>query len=141
MANGDYLGADVGVLEGGSNIAQNLGGSVLGAGMTLGATPAGVPLMIAGGALSILGTIGNIIAGDKRADIAEGSAYERSLTHTGALNRRYAQGGLGKIMQAEPLNYLKKQRSMQKVRTCRHMILSILLRRCRSMEQVPASLH
>ena len=93
MANGDYLGADVGVLEGRSNIAQNLGGSVFGAGMTLGATPAGVPLMLTGGVLSILGTIGNILAGDKRADIAEGSAYERSLTHTGALNRRYAQGG------------------------------------------------
>ena len=93
MANGDYLGADVGVLEGRSNIAQNLGGSVLGAGMTLGATPAGAPLMLTGGVLSILGTIGNILAGDKRADIAEGSAYERSLTHTGALNRRYAQGG------------------------------------------------
>ena len=93
MANGDYLGADVGVLEGKSNIAQGVGNAVIGAGMTLGATPAGVPLMIAGGALSILGTIGNIIAGDKRADIAEGAAYEKSLVHTGALNRRYAQGG------------------------------------------------
>ena len=93
MANGDYLGADVGVLEGKSNIAQGVGNAVIGAGMTLGATPAGVPLMLTGGVLSILGTIGNILAGDKRADIAEGSAYERSLTHTGALNRRYAQGG------------------------------------------------
>lgn len=93
MANGDYLGADVGVLEGASNIAQNVGNSVFGAGMMLGATPAGWITMGAGGLISILGTVGNIISGDKKADIAEGSAYERSLVHTGALNRRYAQGG------------------------------------------------
>ena len=93
MANGDYLGADVGVLEGASNIAQNVGNSVFGAGMMLGATPAGWITMGAGGLISILGTIGNIISGDKKADIAEGAAYERSLVHTGALNRRYAQGG------------------------------------------------
>ena len=93
MANGDYLGADVGVLEGASNIAQGIGGSLFGAGMTVGATPVGWGLMGVGGLLSILGTIGNIISGDKKADIAEGSAYERSLVHTGALNRRYAQGG------------------------------------------------
>nr|WP_298678024.1 hypothetical protein [uncultured Treponema sp.] len=93
MANGDYLGADVGVLEGASNIAQGIGGSLFGAGMTVGATPVGWGLMGVGGLLSILGTIGNIISGDKKADIAEGAAYERSLVHTGALNRRYAQGG------------------------------------------------
>lgn len=93
MANGDYLGADVGVLEGASNIAQSVGNTAMGAGMTLGATPAGWLLMGGGGLLSILGTIGNIISGDKKADIAEGAAYERSLVHTGALNRRYAQGG------------------------------------------------
>lgn len=93
MAKGDYLGADVGVLEGASNIAQGIGGALLGAGMTLGATPVGWGLMAGGGLLSILGTIGNIISGDKKADIAEGEAYERSLVHTGALNRRYAQGG------------------------------------------------
>ena len=93
MANGDYLGADVGVLEGASNIAQGIGGSLFGAGMTVGATPVGWGLMGVGGLLSILGTIGNILSGDKKADIAEGAAYERSLVHTGALNRRYAQGG------------------------------------------------
>ena len=93
MANGDYLGADVGVLEGASSIAQGIGNSMLGAGMTVGATPVGWGLMGVGGLLSILGTIGNIISGDKKADIAEGAAYERSLVHTGALNRRYAQGG------------------------------------------------
>ena len=93
MATGDYLGADVGVLEGASNIAQGIGGSLFGAGMTVGATPVGWGLMGVGGLLSILGTIGNIISGDKKADIAEGAAYERSLVHTGALNRRYAQGG------------------------------------------------
>lgn len=93
MANGDYLGADVGVLEGRSNIAQGIGGSLFGAGMTVGATPVGWGLMGVGGLLSILGTIGNILSGDKKADIAEGAAYERSLVHTGALNRRYAQGG------------------------------------------------
>ena len=93
MANGDYLGADVGVLEGASNIAQGIGGSLFGAGMTVGATPVGWGLMGVGGLLSILGTIGNIISGDKKADIAEGAAYEKSLVHTGALNRRYAQGG------------------------------------------------
>ena len=93
MATGDYLGADVGVLEGASNITQGIGGSLFGAGMTVGATPVGWGLMGVGGLLSILGTIGNIISGDKKADIAEGAAYERSLVHTGALNRRYAQGG------------------------------------------------
>ena len=93
MANGDYLGADVGVLEGASSIAQGIGNSMLGAGMTVGATPVGWGLMGVGGLLSILGTIGNILSGDKKADIAEGAAYERSLVHTGALNRRYAQGG------------------------------------------------
>ena len=93
MANGDYLGADVGVLEGGANIAKGLGGSLFGAGMTLGATPAGWGLMAGGALLEIGGFIANLIAGDKKADIAEGEAYERSLVHTGALNRRYAQGG------------------------------------------------
>ena len=93
MANGDYLGADVGVLEGVSNIAQSVGNTAMGAGMMLGTTPFGLALMGGGGLLSILGTIGNILSGDKKADIAEGAAYERSLVHTGALNRRYAQGG------------------------------------------------
>lgn len=93
MANGDYLGADVGVLESGANIAQGIGGSLFGAGMTVGATPVGWALMGVGGLLEIGGTIASIIAGDKKADIAEGAAYEKSLVHTGALNRRYAQGG------------------------------------------------
>ena len=38
MANGDYLGADVGVLEGASNIAQSVGNTAMGAGMMLGTT-------------------------------------------------------------------------------------------------------
>ncbi len=93
MANGDYLGAPIGTLESLSGMAQGIGGSLIGAGALTGWNPVGWTLLALGGLAELGGTIGNVIAGDKRADNAEQSAYERSLVHTGALNRRFANGG------------------------------------------------
>lgn len=93
MANGDYLGADVAAVESGAGIAQGIGGSLLGAGLTLGATPVGWGLMAAGGIAEIGGAIAKYWAGDARADIAEGEAYRKTLAGTNALNKRFSDGG------------------------------------------------
>lgn len=93
MANGDYLGADVAAVESGAGIAQGIGGSLLGAGLMLGATPVGWGLMAAGGIAEIGGAIAKYWAGDARADIAEGEAYRKTLAGTNALNKRFSDGG------------------------------------------------
>lgn len=93
MANGDYLGADVSAVESGAGIAQGLGGSMLGAGMMLGATPVGWGLMAAGGIAELGGAIAKYWAGDARADIAEGEAYRKTLSGTNALNKLFSDGG------------------------------------------------
>lgn len=93
MANGDYLGADVAAVESGAGIAQGIGGSLLGAGMMLGATPVGWGLMALGGIAEIGGAIAKYWAGDERADIAEGEAYRKTLAGTNALNKRFSDGG------------------------------------------------
>lgn len=93
MANGDYLGADVAAVESGAGIAQGIGGSLLGAGLMLGATPVGWGLMTAGGIAEIGGAIAKYWAGDARADIAEGEAYRKTLAGTNALNKRFSDGG------------------------------------------------
>jgi len=93
MANGDYLGADVAAVDSGAGIAQGIGGSLLGAGLMLGATPVGWGLMAAGGLAQIGGAIGKYWAGDARADIAEGEAYRKTLAGTNALNKRFSDGG------------------------------------------------
>lgn len=93
MANGDYLGADVAAVESGAGIAQGIGGSLLGAGLMLGATPVGWGLMVAGGIAEIGGALAKYWAGDERADIAEGEAYRKTLAGTNALNKRFSDGG------------------------------------------------
>lgn len=93
MANGDYLGADVAAVESGAGIAQGIGGSLLGAGLMLGATPVGWGLMAAGGIAEIGGAIAKYWVGDARADIAEGEAYRKTLAGTNALNKRFSDGG------------------------------------------------
>ena len=93
MANGDYLGADVAAVESGAGIAQGIGGSLLGAGLMLGATPVGWGLMAAGGIAEIGGAIAKYWAGDARADIAEGEAYRKTLAGTNGFNKRFADGG------------------------------------------------
>ena len=93
MANGDYLGADVAAVESGAGIAQGIGGSLLGAGLMLGATPVGWGLMAAGGIAEIGGAIAKYWAGDARADIAEGEAYRKTLAGTNGLNKLYTNGG------------------------------------------------
>lgn len=93
MANGDYLGADVAAVESGAGIAQGIGGSLLGAGLMLGATPVGWGLMAAGGIAEIGGAIAKYWAGDARADVAEGEAYRKTLAGTNALNKRFSDGG------------------------------------------------
>ena len=93
MANGDYLGADVAAVESGAGIAQGIGGSLLGAGLMLGATPVGWGLMAAGGIAEIGGALAKYWAGDARADIAEGEAYRKTLAGTNALNKRFSDGG------------------------------------------------
>lgn len=93
MANGDYANAGANALEGYSGVAQGLGGSLLGAGMMLGATPVGWGLMAAGGLLEIGGSIGKYIAGDEKADNQEAMAYERTLATSNALNKRFTNGG------------------------------------------------
>lgn len=93
MANGDYLGADVAAVESGAGIAQGIGGSLLGAGLMLGATPVGWGLMAAGGIAEIGGAIAKYWAGDTRADIAEGEAYRKTLAGTNGLNKLYTNGG------------------------------------------------
>jgi hypothetical protein len=93
MANGDYLGADVAAVESGAGIAQGIGGSLLGAGLMLGATPVGWGLMAAGGIAEIGGAIAKYWAGDARADIAEGEAYRKTLAGTNAFNKRFSDGG------------------------------------------------
>lgn len=93
MANGDYLGADVAAVESGAGIAQGIGGSLLGAGLMLGATPVGWGLMAAGGIAEIGGAIAKYWAGDARADIAEDEAYRKTLAGTNALNKRFSDGG------------------------------------------------
>ncbi len=93
MANGDYLGADVAALESGAGVAQGVGGSLLGAGLMLGATPVGWGLMAAGGILEAGGGIAKYIAGDERADIAEGEAYRKTLAGTNGLNKRFSNAG------------------------------------------------
>lgn len=93
MANGDYLGADVSAVESEAGIAQGLGGSMLGAGMMLGATPVGWGLMAAGGIAELGGAIAKYWAGDARADIAEGEAYRKTLSGTNALNKLFSDGG------------------------------------------------
>ena len=93
MANGDYLGADVAAVESGAGIAQGIGGSLLGAGLMLGATPVGWGLMAAGGIAEIGSAIAKYWAGDARADIAEGEAYRKTLAGTNALNKRFSDGG------------------------------------------------
>ncbi|MGP1458957.1 MAG: hypothetical protein ACTTKL_06580 [Treponema sp.] len=89
IANGDYLGAGVNALDSASGVVQGIGNSLLGAGLTTG----NAPLIIAGGAGELIGTIGKLIAGDKKADFAESDAYERSISHTNALNKLYVNGG------------------------------------------------
>ena len=93
MANGDYLGADVAAVESGAGIAQGIGGSLLGTGLMLGATPVGWGLMAAGGIAEIGGALAKYWAGDARADIAEGEAYRKTLAGTNALNKRFSDGG------------------------------------------------
>lgn len=93
MANGDYLGADVAAVESGAGIAQGIGGSLLGAGLMLGATPVGWGLMAAGGIAEIGGALAKYWAGDARADIAEGEAYRKTLAGTNGLNKLYSNGG------------------------------------------------
>ena len=95
MANGDYLGADVSSVESYSNIAQGIGGSLMGAGMMMGGptNPAGLIMLGAGGALELGGAIGKYWAGDRRADIAEGEAYRKTLAGTNGLNKLYTNGG------------------------------------------------
>lgn len=93
MANGDYLGADVAAVESGAGIAQGIGGSLLGAGLMLGATPVGWGLMALGGIAEIGGAIAKYWAGDERADIAEGEAYRKTLAGTNGLNKLYTNGG------------------------------------------------
>lgn len=93
MANGDYLGADVAAVESGAGIAQGIGGSLLGAGLMLSATPVGWGLMAAGGIAEIGGAISKYWAGDARADIAEGEAYRKTLSGTNAFNKRFSDGG------------------------------------------------
>lgn len=93
MANGDYLGADVAAVESGAGIAQGIGGSLLGAGLMLGATPVGWGLMAAGGIAEIGSAIAKYWAGDTRADIAEGEAYRKTLAGTNGLNKLYTNGG------------------------------------------------
>ena len=93
MANGDYLGADVAAVESGAGIAQGIGGSMIGAGMMLGATPVGWGLMALGGIAEIGGAIAKYWAGDERADIAEGEAYRKTLAGTNGLNKLYTNGG------------------------------------------------
>lgn len=93
MANGDYLGADVSAVESGAGIAQGLGGSMLGAGMMLGATPVGWGLMAGGVLAEIGGAVAKYWAGDARADIAEGEAYRKTLSGTNALNKLFSDGG------------------------------------------------
>ncbi len=93
MANGDYLGADVSAVESGAGIAQGLGGSMLGAGMMLGATPVGWGLMAGGVLAEIGGAAAKYWAGDARADIAEGEAYRKTLSGTNALNKLFSDGG------------------------------------------------
>jgi hypothetical protein len=93
MANGDYLGADVSSVESYSNIAQGVGGSLMGAGMMMSGTPVGWALMGAGGVLELGGAIGKYWAGDRRADIAEGEAYRKTLAGTNGLNKLYTNGG------------------------------------------------
>lgn len=93
MANGDYLGADVSAVESGAGIAQGLGGSMLGAGMMLGATPVGWGLMAGGVLAEIGGAVAKYWAGDARADIAEGEAYRKTLSGTNAINKLFSDGG------------------------------------------------
>ena len=92
IANGDYLGAGNNALDSASGIVQSVGNSTLGLGITTG----NIPLMAIGGAGALVGTIGKIVAGDKKADFAESDAYERSLSHTNALNKLYVNGGTWK---------------------------------------------
>ena len=89
IANGDYLGAGVNALDNASGIVQGISNSVMGAGITTG----NIPLIAIGGVGELLGTIGKLVAGDKKADFAESDAYERSISHTNALNKLYVNGG------------------------------------------------
>lgn len=108
MANGDYLGADVSAVESGAGIAQGLGGSMLGAGMMLGATPVGWGLMAAGGIAELGGAIAKYWAGDARADIAEGEAYRKTLSGTNALNKLFSDGGTWKENSEKTTELLKE---------------------------------
>ena len=108
MANGDYLGADVSAVESGAGIAQGLGGSMLGAGMMLGATPLGWGLMAAGGLAELGGAIAKYWAGDARADIAEGEAYRKTLSGTNALNKLFSDGGTWKENSEKTTEILKE---------------------------------
>ncbi len=108
MANGDYLGADVSAVESGAGIAQGLGGSMLGAGMMLGATPVGWGLMAAGGIAELGGAIAKYWAGDARADIAEGEAYRKTLPGTNAINKLFSDGGTWKENSEKTTEILKE---------------------------------
>lgn len=93
MANGDYLNADANMVEGYSNVAQGIGGSLMGFGMMNATNPLGWISMLLGGGLELGGAIGKYWAGDKKADAAEGEAYRKTLAGTNALNKRFADGG------------------------------------------------
>lgn len=108
MANGDYLGADVSAVESGAGIAQGLGGSMLGAGMMLGATPVGWGLMAGGVLAEIGGAVAKYWAGDARADIAEGEAYRKTLSGTNALNKLFSDGGTWKENSEKTTEILKE---------------------------------
>ena len=93
MANGDYLGAGLNRADGYANVAQGIGGSLLGAGAMLGWNPVGWGLMAAGGVLEAGGIVTKAITGKERADDAEASAYEKSLARLNSLNKLYTNGG------------------------------------------------
>jgi hypothetical protein len=96
IANGDYVGAEIGKQESLSGMAKGLGGTAMGIGSMLMATGAGfVPglaLMGLGGLAEILGIWGEADAAKKRADDAEAGVYQGTLSYTNALNKRFRNG-------------------------------------------------